>query len=66
MPVKPEVKEWLKEHDVWTASWRRRDEYKADGDTPIVAQRKALAEFYCPDDLEAVAPARAPTAAANP
>ena len=57
MPVKDGIKQWLVEHGAWTLFHRRRDEHKAAGDLPIVAQRKALEEFYHPDDELAVATA---------
>ncbi len=59
MAVKDDVKQWLKDHNVWTAFWQRRDEHKASGDTPADAQSKALEEFYHPDDEPAVASAQA-------
>lgn len=49
MPVTPDVKERLKADGVWKAFCDRRDEYKASGDVPRVAQRRALQEF-CPPD----------------
>ena len=59
MAVKDDVKQWLVDHDVWTSFWKRRDEHKAAGDLPIVAQRKALEEFYRPDDEPVVVSAQA-------
>ena len=59
MAVKPEVKEWLKSDGAWKLFCTRREELKASGDLPRDAQRKALAEFYRPDDPPAVAPAPA-------
>ena len=59
MAVKPEVKERLKADGVWKPFCLRREELKVLGEKPIVAQRKALAEFYRPDDVTAVAPAQA-------
>ncbi|MCH8879593.1 MAG: hypothetical protein IID34_06875 [Planctomycetes bacterium] len=59
MAVKPEVKERLKADGVWKYFCLRRDELKLLGEKPAVAQRKALAEFYRPDDVTAVAPAQA-------
>ena len=57
MAVKDDVKRWLKDHGVWTAFHKRRDEHKGAGDTPAVAQEKALEEFYHPDDEPDVATA---------
>ena len=59
MAVKVDVKAWLVEQGVWRPFWMRRDEYKAAGDTPAEAQRKALDEFYCPEGEPAVAQAQA-------
>ena len=59
MAVKVDVKAWLVEHGVWRPFWMRRDEYKAAGDTPAEAQRKALDEFYRPEGESAVAQAQA-------
>ena len=50
MAVTPDVKERLKADGVWKAFCDRRDEHKASGDLPRVAQHRALAEFYRPDD----------------
>ncbi len=61
MAVTAEVKERLKADGVWRPFCDRRDEYKALGDLPRDAQRKALAEFYHPDAMPAVAPAQAGT-----
>ena len=61
MPVESDVKQWLMNHGVWTAFWKRRDEHKAAGDTPADAQRKALAEFHRPESEPAVAQAQAGT-----
>ena len=58
MAVKPDVKEWLKTAGVWKAFCDRRDEYKGAGDKPAVAQRKALDEFYHPDDQPAAVSAQ--------
>ena len=57
MAVKDDIKQWLKDHGVWAAFWKRRDEFKAGGDAPADAQRKALEEFYHPDGEPAVATA---------
>ena len=59
MAVKPDVKEWLKAAGVWKPFCDRRDEHKSAGDKPIVAQRKALAEFHYPDGPPAVVSAQA-------
>lgn len=68
MAFKAEEKEWLKAAGVWEQCWQRKDEYKAAGDKPSVARRKALDEFYRPDDdvTPAVAPAQAATEATSP
>ena len=57
MAVKPDVKEWLKAAGVWKPFCDRRDEYKAAGDKPIVAQCKALSDYHHPDGPPAVAQA---------
>ena len=59
MAFKSEQKQWLVDHGVWGACWKRRDEHKAAGDPPAVAQRKALEEFYHPDGEPAVVSAQA-------
>ena len=59
MAVKDDVKRWLVDHEAWNSFWKRRDEHKAAGDPPAVAQRKALAEFYHPNDQPAVVSAQA-------
>ena len=66
MPFKPEEKQWLEEHGVWKECWRRKEELKAAGHKPAEAQRRALFEFYRPDDVPAVAPAQADAEAVNP
>ena len=55
MAVTPDVKERLKADGVWKAFCDRRDEHKASGDLPRVAQHKALEEFYRPyEDISLV------------
>ncbi|MEE8455931.1 MAG: hypothetical protein V3R90_14505 [Limibaculum sp.] len=49
MAFKAEHRQWLQGHGVWERCWKRKEELKALGDTPAVAQKKALAEFYRPD-----------------
>ncbi len=47
--VKAEERQKMEADGVWELFKRRRDHYKALGDTPAVAKRKALAEYYHPD-----------------
>ena len=65
MAFEAEHREWLEQHGLWEQCWRRKEEYKAAGHKPTEAQRKALFEFYRPDDLPAAAPAQASAEGAN-
>ncbi len=60
MPVKPEAKERMKLDGSWRPFCIRKYEYIAAGDKSIIAQRKALIDFYPPHgDVFGPAPAGA-------
>lgn len=59
MAFKDEDRQWLEDHGVWEACWKRKEEYKAAGYAPADAQRRAWFEFYRPNDLPAAASAQA-------
>ena len=65
MAFKPEHRQWLEDHGLWEQCWRRKEEYKNAGYQPADAQRKALFEFYRPNDVPAVASAQAGTDGAD-
>jgi len=66
MAFKAEHRQWLEQHGVWKQCWRRKEELKAAGHKPAQAQRRALREFYRPNDVLAVASAQADAEAVNP